>query len=124
MRIVQRGFSDWPLTNLSLLCIQELLLRSCRRPIKRRSAPPEGGTPNAETNFVFTRAISCTNTSGAKSMSLSAVRRRADRQGLSGPRSIPWGACFSFRKVRFLTTEDTEESEELRELDPFENGFN
>src|SRR5256885_17096362 len=113
MRIVHRGLTDWPLTNLSLLCIQELLLRSCRRPIKRRSAPPEGGTPNAEMNFVFTRATSCTNTSGANSMRLSEVRRRAGRQGLSGPRSIPWGACLSFRKVRFFTTEDPEESEEI-----------
>src|SRR5438067_127673 len=112
MRIVHRGFCDWPLTNLSLLCIQELLLRSCRRPISR-SSPPEGGTPNAETNFVFTRATSCTNTSGAKSMRLSEVRRRSGKQGLSGPRSIPCGACLSFRKVRFLTTEDTEESEEI-----------
>src|SRR5258708_11590758 len=103
MRVVHRVLH---LTNLSVLCIQELLLRSCRRPIKRRLAPPEGGTPNAETNFVFTRATSLASTSGANSTRLSEVRRRAGRQGLSGPRSIPWGASLSFRRVRFLTTED------------------
>src|SRR5882724_13642798 len=100
MIIVHRDFPAWPLTNLSLLCIQELLLRSCRRPINNRLPLDLGDAVSI--NFVFTRSTSCTSTSGANSMRLSAVRNRGGKQEHNGPRSIPWTAFLSFRRDKPL----------------------
>src|SRR6267142_5713168 len=113
MRIVHWSL---PLSSLRLLCIQELLLRSWRRPINRRS-PLELSDPLSDegdegwrarrprsqsSSFAFTRSTSLTSTSGASSMRLSAVRNRRGKQELNGPRSIPCAASLSFRKVKPL----------------------
>ena len=77
-----------PFTRRWLLCIQELLLRRCRRPTRRSS--PSGASRRGARR----RGTSARNCCGARCTRWSPVCSGAGRRGSSGPRSTPWG-CFS-----------------------------
>ena len=75
--------------------IQELLLRSCRRPTRVRC-----GLDWARSRSVLAPARASSRTGGATSMRPVGVRRTSGSRGCSGPRSIPLGASRRCCKVR------------------------
>ena len=84
-----------PFTNRGALCIHELLLRTWRRPISRRSAEAlsESLVEALAIATPSTRTSSSIRNAGAHSMAPLVVSSRRSSEGASGPRSSPCGAA-------------------------------